>query len=273
MTPSRAPATPPPPPLSPSKPNLPNFLALSNDHDSIRGEFVIDPSIVIPSTLLPPLADRKNLSLTSENSSIKAQIWLLGQRAAAKAPQRTTIALASTHGSIHATLHTLDATPFSLTAAAHHEGVKLAVPTSFQGLLSLTTRHGRVSLSDGLIQNGTQLSQVGNTQRYFIGDFQLLSEEEWQGDQMEISVGAWVDSAQKVTVTGGAKAWGQAHYIQFRFASAILSPSDIVCARRKTEFVPPINGKVTPHDVYGIARERNSIVTKRKKILGYVECL
>ncbi|KAG8216598.1 hypothetical protein J3R82DRAFT_6784 [Butyriboletus roseoflavus] len=174
-----------------------NFLSLFNEHDTIRGEFVIDPSIRIPSSMLPPLGDgkteddRKHLSLRSKFSSVHAEIWLLGSPRDSVIDthkfRRTTIALTSNHGSIRAQVQTMDgAAPFSLTATATHGSIRLALPRSFQGLLSLSTRHGSIAVSDLLVQNATQLSQVGTTRRYFIGDFQLLGENEWQGDQAEI---------------------------------------------------------------------------------------
>ena len=95
-----------------------NLLSLSTRDSTIRGEFVIDPSICIPSVVLPPLNDgetendRKNLSLTSKHSSVYADIWLLGSSAPIVSDsatgiskhRRTTIALTSDHGSIHAQL-------------------------------------------------------------------------------------------------------------------------------------------------------------------------
>ena len=72
-----------------------------------------------------------------------------------------------------------------MTGRAPHGGVRLALPRSFQGLLSLSTRHGSITLSDPILQNATQLSQVDTTRRYFIGDFQVLGDT-WEGDQVEI---------------------------------------------------------------------------------------
>jgi len=100
---------------------------------------------------------------------------------------RTTIALTSDHGSIRARLRTLEgAAPFFLTARSKHGMVRLALPRSFHGLMSLSACHGSITLSDTLTQNATQLSQLGNTRRYFVGDFQALSEDVWEGDQVEI---------------------------------------------------------------------------------------
>lgn len=62
--------------------------------------------------MLPPLCDnkteedRENLRLKSKNSSVHADIWLLGPSGDAKPdpckPRRTTISLISSHGSISA---------------------------------------------------------------------------------------------------------------------------------------------------------------------------
>ena len=89
-----------------------NFLFLYNEQDAIKSEFVIDPCIRIPPSMLSLLGeneteeDRKNLCVTSRNGSVNAEIWLLGSgvtEPAGKA-RRTTIALTSGHGSIRAQL-------------------------------------------------------------------------------------------------------------------------------------------------------------------------
>ncbi|KAN0086178.1 hypothetical protein V8E55_007312 [Tylopilus felleus] len=186
------------PPTFKTKPT--NFLLLSTRDTALRGEFVIDSSISIPSSLLPPLGDnqseddRKNLSLASKHSSVNAEIWLLpGSPVPSESatdtlkPRRTTIALASDHGSIRAQLRTLDgAAPFSLTGRCGDGTVRLALPRSFQGLISLSTGDGSITLSDALTQNVTQLSQIDTARRYFVGDFKALGEDAWGGDQVEI---------------------------------------------------------------------------------------
>ena len=53
--------------------------------------------------------------------------------------------------------------------------------------MSLSTRHGSIVVSDALVQNATQLSQVGTTRRYFVGDFRVLGEDDaWDGDRVEL---------------------------------------------------------------------------------------
>jgi len=80
----------------------------------------------------------------------------------------------------------VDATPFALTATAPHGSVKLDLPRTFTGLLVLGTRHGSVKLSEALLQHATQLSQLGDARRYFVGDFGLLGDQQWEGDQVEV---------------------------------------------------------------------------------------
>jgi len=93
-----------------SKPT--NHLYLFSEHSSVKGEYVIDPSMKIPPSLLPPLspeeseADRKHLRIHSTNGSVNAEIWLLSQDAKpfdSKTPtKRTVLDLGSEHGSVTA---------------------------------------------------------------------------------------------------------------------------------------------------------------------------
>ncbi|KIJ63805.1 hypothetical protein HYDPIDRAFT_188250 [Hydnomerulius pinastri MD-312] len=174
-----------------------NFLALSSEHSSIKGEFIIDPSMRIPASLLPPLsegeteADRKNLLLNSKTGSISAEVWLLRSRGGNAFPEekrkRTTIDLSSSNGSVSAQVQTIHGVaPFLMTIIAPHGTVKVSLPRSFQGLLTLSTVHGSVSLADNLSQNSTPLSQVDTARRYFVGDFSALDNSEWAGDELRI---------------------------------------------------------------------------------------
>jgi hypothetical protein len=94
-----------------SKPT--NYLYLFNEYNSIKGEYVIDPFMNIPASLLPPLspeeseADRKHLRLNSRNGSLNANIWLLSARDAQPSDsktstKRTMLDLVSDHGSVTA---------------------------------------------------------------------------------------------------------------------------------------------------------------------------
>ena len=57
-----------------------NFVSLIRINESIKGTWLIDPSLSIPSSFLPPRpakGDRFNLSLESKNGAIEAEVYLL----------------------------------------------------------------------------------------------------------------------------------------------------------------------------------------------------
>ncbi|KAG2151152.1 uncharacterized protein EDB93DRAFT_1249344 [Suillus bovinus] len=186
-------------PLQPAFKSKPtNYLHLFNENSSVKGQYVIDPGMSIPTSLLPPLspeeseADRKNLSLHSKNGSVNAEIWLLGAQDAQpfdskKPTKRTILDIGSENGSITARVHTTHrAAPFLLNISASNGAVNVSLPRSFNGLLLLTTKHGSVSLSDTLSENCTHLSQVDLTRRYFVGDFSTLDDSDWPGDELRV---------------------------------------------------------------------------------------
>ncbi|KAG2097001.1 uncharacterized protein F5147DRAFT_715678 [Suillus discolor] len=170
-------------PLQPTPKSKPtNYLYLFNDNSSIKGEYVIDPGMTIPTSLLPPLI----YPLHSTNGSVSADIWLLGAR---KSPKRTILDLGSENGSVTARVSIIlftGAEPFLLTISAKNGAVNVTLPRSFNGLLLLTTRHGSVSLAGTLSENCTHLSQVDLTRRYFVGDLSMVGDSDWPGDEVRV---------------------------------------------------------------------------------------
>jgi len=71
--------------LNPSVPNIQpcNFVNVFRADSKIKGTWLLDPALSIPSELLPPLSEgeseqtRKNLSLQTKDGSIKATIFVL----------------------------------------------------------------------------------------------------------------------------------------------------------------------------------------------------
>ncbi|KAG1722770.1 hypothetical protein EDB19DRAFT_1954569 [Suillus lakei] len=186
-------------PLQPTFKSKPtNYLHLFNENNSVKGEYVIDPCMEIPTSLLPPLcpeeseADRKNLSLHSKNGYVNAEIWLLSARDdrpfdSKKPTKRTILDVGSEHGSVTAWVQTIHgAAPFLLTISAKNGAVNVTLPRAFNGLLLLTTRHGSVSLTDTLSENCTHLSQVDLTRRYFVGDLSTVDDSDWAGDELRV---------------------------------------------------------------------------------------
>jgi len=185
------------PPLPAFKTKPTNFLAIANESSTIRGEVVLDPSLRIPPSLLPALAegeteaDRKNLRLSSKYGSISNKIWILnssgGDDLLVGERKRTTIDLASDHGSIRVQLEIFPgAAPLLVTARAPHGTIEISLPRSFHGFLSLATQHGAVTLADDLAKISTQLSQLDTAKRYFVGDFAALGDGEWTGNELKL---------------------------------------------------------------------------------------
>lgn len=69
-----------------------NFLSIHETNKRIKGTYLIDPKMVIPSSMLP--ASRRNLSLSTTNGSIDADVTLL------PADDRATIYMKSTNGQV-----------------------------------------------------------------------------------------------------------------------------------------------------------------------------
>ena len=89
-----------------------NYLSLTRTVNSVKGVFVVDPTLRIPSSLLPALEDgeteddRKNLRLVSSHGSVDVNIFLLaGERGESETgTARTRMLVGSYNGSIVARL-------------------------------------------------------------------------------------------------------------------------------------------------------------------------
>ncbi|KAH7909843.1 hypothetical protein BJ138DRAFT_181323 [Hygrophoropsis aurantiaca] len=159
------------------------------------GRYTIDPCMIIPPHFLPALGPdeteeaRKNLSIHSSHGSVTADIWLMASqpRDLSTPQKRTLLCLRSDYGSVTTTIDgDQDIAPFKLEINAPHGTVSVALPRAFRGLLTLTTIHGSVSLSPIFTGNTTTLSQVNHVRRYFVGDFPIDSESEWDGNEVVV---------------------------------------------------------------------------------------
>jgi len=203
----------PPPTYSPSQPAQPrpttserpfvvrprvkpsNFTSIIRQHDSIKENFTIDPTMNIPLSLLPPLEpgaseeERKNLRLESHHGSINVGIFLAGGESGNEG--RTTLDVRSTHGRIDIKLNT-SATPrdpLRLTAHSTHNTITLHLPRSYKGLLTTTTGHGYYAFSGQLAAHITTFSETDSTRLSFVGDFSEWKEREeaWKGDEVTLT--------------------------------------------------------------------------------------
>jgi hypothetical protein len=80
-----------------------NFVAIEKVHDSVKGTFLLDPTLVIPSAVLAPLpedaSERDHLRFTSTHGSIAVDVYAAAGSAATELVP-TTILARSTHGSV-----------------------------------------------------------------------------------------------------------------------------------------------------------------------------
>ncbi|EIN08759.1 hypothetical protein PUNSTDRAFT_143487 [Punctularia strigosozonata HHB-11173 SS5] len=179
--------------LPPVKPC--NYLYLSRQNSSIRGQYVVDPLMSVPSVILPELPEgevRKNLSINSKNGGINAEIWVMknSREGSEDKGTRTTLNVESYNGSILVKVRTSPSacTPFILMATGHNGGVMIHVPRTFCGPVSAFTKNGSVSWSNTLEPHVTMFSEQSNKRQAFIGDLSASGwaelPETWVGDEI-----------------------------------------------------------------------------------------
>ena len=64
----------------------------------------------------------------------------------------------------------------------------MALPRTFQGPMTIYSRHGSVKFSDDVSERMGQCNEVDNTRRCFVGDLSLLNDNDgsWKGDEVNI---------------------------------------------------------------------------------------
>ncbi|EIW77267.1 hypothetical protein CONPUDRAFT_84416 [Coniophora puteana RWD-64-598 SS2] len=184
-----------------SKPT--NFLHLTAERNWIKGHFTINPFLTLPPALLAPLApdesteaDRRNLRLAARMGHIDAEITLVGpqrdeQRAAAAAglmKRRTRMDVSCDHGMANLAIRTPTPThPYTLHITLKNASSTIRIPTTFTGLITITAERSWVKLGASLSAHSAPISQVGATNRWFVGDdIAALCEGDWLGDVIEI---------------------------------------------------------------------------------------
>ncbi|EIW77360.1 hypothetical protein CONPUDRAFT_84470 [Coniophora puteana RWD-64-598 SS2] len=176
-------------------PRTTNYLYISEQYNSLKGSYAIDPSMSIPSSVLPKLEDdeteldRKNLRLRTGNGSINVDILLVSLQGSA-APDditrnRATLEASSEYGSVNIRLRTSGSVPpFHLKAHSSTGSLTINIPRSFHGFLKLKKQYSSIKLSDELAAESTALSAVDGVSMWFIGDFASF-QGEWEGDEVE----------------------------------------------------------------------------------------
>ncbi|KAG7086903.1 hypothetical protein E1B28_002821 [Marasmius oreades] len=179
-----------------------NYISINKPLGSIDCTYLLDPTIHIPSSLLPKLEpgqtedDRKNLSLKTKLGTIVANIHLLHREGSVSTTKRTTLECKTTLGTM---VVKIDATPsktrppFHLKAQTQSGTIDLQLPRSFRGFLTITTTIGTVTLSPEVHQANRWIhtGSAGRVRRGFLGDSSSLDDVglasgSWNGDEVVI---------------------------------------------------------------------------------------
>ncbi|KAF9072287.1 hypothetical protein BDP27DRAFT_1361133 [Rhodocollybia butyracea] len=126
-----------------------NFLSFTQKHNSVKGTFVLDPSLEIPSDWLPPLPEEE----TEET--------------------RSNLYAKSEHGNHREG----PSPPFALNANAPRGNVTVRIPRSYKGSITASTKYGRVSMSDGVSGQASVFSDLQGVKRVFVGDITARSDQ------------------------------------------------------------------------------------------------
>ncbi|KAJ7101366.1 hypothetical protein B0H15DRAFT_815838 [Mycena belliarum] len=162
-----------------------NYLSLSVGDRPMKGSYVIDPRIQIPSALLSPLKEgeeRKNVSLRTSKGPIDVELFVVGGEST-----KVDMFIASSNGPIRARLHASDLPRPSIhiTAQSQNSTIAIDLPRSFRGLVTLHTRSPTISISDPFAAELTLLDETETTRRCFVGDFGGFTDE-WVGDALDV---------------------------------------------------------------------------------------
>ncbi|TFK65124.1 hypothetical protein BDN72DRAFT_801467 [Pluteus cervinus] len=189
-----------PPPLPPKMPfgiKPTNFLYIKKKYDSIKESVAIDPTLMIPSVLLPPVSlgqVREDLKVESTYGSVNLDIWLVpgaAERSDTVLGGRAVLAVKSEYGSINTQLRTIPGPrpPIHLILTNQYGTIQARLPRSFTGLIFISTRHGGVKFSDSLQSQLTPFGEMKNERQYFLGDLSTWTDpnSEWVGDELVLT--------------------------------------------------------------------------------------
>ncbi|KAF8957386.1 hypothetical protein BDZ97DRAFT_1846538 [Flammula alnicola] len=208
-----------------------NFIHLSRPNSSVKGTWLIEPTLNIPSAFLPPLPSgetdetRKNIFLESRNGSVDADIFVVPTSTEAlariKHHKRVYIHTTSRNGSVTTKIHEVtplntveSRLPLVITSHSANGRVSVYLPRSFHGPIRVKTMNGSVRFSNSVQTLLTSFSDIDRTQRSFLGHFDPSEWEEgaeWTGDELSVdafngSVKVYFDD--EVNSSGNSKTQG-----------------------------------------------------------------
>jgi len=160
-----------------------NFVSFSQTNTSVKGTYVLDPSLELPTEWLPPLPEdeteetRSNFLAKTENGSVVSDVYLL-EKPPLKGRKKVVMNASSNNGSVATYIHREGSSPpFILNASSPYGGVAVRIPRSFKGSITASTKHGHVSMSDAVSAQASLVSDLQGVRRIFVGDLSTRNEE------------------------------------------------------------------------------------------------
>ncbi|QRV82851.1 hypothetical protein RhiJN_10866 [Ceratobasidium sp. AG-Ba] len=167
-----------------------NYLLNHQSNGSVKGTWHVDTTLAIPESILPPITDfdgrwnedvkkarkrktpfpsevRPNLMLMSDYGSVNADVHILPSN---RGP--ALIVAESKNGSVDLVVDVPPEQVSKIHANAAYGEVKVWIPSTFQGALTIGTSYGDLKISDGVKAKLTTFYSKSNRSRSFIGDWQ-----------------------------------------------------------------------------------------------------
>jgi len=176
-----------------------NFINLNRANESIKGSWLIDPSLRFPPSFLPPPPTegaRSNLSLESKNGAIDADIFLLPTSHSNKnASNVIFIVTQSNNGSVKTRLHDTESLngevrlAVRLSTRSSNGSIHVQLPRSFRGPIRIKNNNGSTRFSAAMQAHLTIFSELDHMHRSFLGNFNPSHFEigtPWEGDELSI---------------------------------------------------------------------------------------
>jgi hypothetical protein len=164
-----------------------NHYIIKREFGELRGTFMIDPCLIVPSVMLPNISPggvHPNLEARTHLGSINVDLHIV-----AKQPfnGRAIVDLSTELGNATVRLHE-SSVPLSLNVTTEIGTLSLAIPRNFRGMISQATEIGRNILSPDVREITTSRSDVRGHRRLFIGDPQgpgwANNGETWTGHEI-----------------------------------------------------------------------------------------
>ncbi|KAF6756307.1 hypothetical protein DFP72DRAFT_810418, partial [Ephemerocybe angulata] len=162
-------------------PKATNYVSIAKLMGAVQGHWVIDPRIIIPAALLPPLSPgetqngRKNLSLRTQTGAIKADVTLvpsISDPDYKNKPETQRVAAFEAHtmnGSVSFNLVRTARLPVKVALYTPNGAIKLSIPRSFRGVINGVCGCGSTKVSDEVNSQVSFSQDNGNLHQLFVG--------------------------------------------------------------------------------------------------------